>query len=67
MLPAFLQARGAEKVSFAGQGTLAGDQLLLPSIEHNSVIQMDLQTLSITAFPPLPVSTHYEAIFYLHF
>ncbi|XP_024859512.1 kelch repeat and BTB domain-containing protein 11 isoform X2 [Kryptolebias marmoratus] len=61
------QAHRAEKMAFAGQGTLVGDRLLMPSIEHNSVVQMDVQTLSITAFPPLPVSMCYEAVFYLYF
>ncbi|XP_041795766.1 actin-binding protein IPP [Chelmon rostratus] len=57
----------AEKVAFAGQGTVIGDQVLMPSIEHNTVARMDLQTLSLSALPPLPISTRYEAIFYLHF
>nr|XP_020468801.1 kelch domain-containing protein 7A-like [Monopterus albus] len=61
------QVHRAEKVGFAGQGTVAGNQVLMPSIEHNSVVRMDLQTLSLSVLPPLPVSTHYEAIFYLHF
>ncbi|XP_054864991.1 kelch-like protein 30 isoform X2 [Amphiprion ocellaris] len=61
------QVHRAEKVAFAGQGTVVGDQVLMPSIEHNTVARMDLQTLSITALPPLPISTHYEATFYLHF
>ncbi|XP_035012419.1 kelch-like protein diablo isoform X2 [Hippoglossus stenolepis] len=57
----------AEKVSLVGQGTVAGDGVLIPSIEHNTVMKLDLQTLSLRAFPPLPVSTRYESIFYLHF
>ncbi|XP_014192896.1 kelch domain-containing protein 7B isoform X2 [Haplochromis burtoni] len=58
----------AEKVAFAGQGTVAGDQILMmPSVEHNTVVSMDLQTLSLKAFPPLPIFTRYEATFYLHF
>ncbi|XP_008289242.1 kelch-like protein 42 [Stegastes partitus] len=61
------QVYRAEKVAFAGQGTVVGDQVLMPSIEHNTVARMDLQTLSIRALPPLPISTRYEATFYLHF
>ncbi|XP_073327857.1 kelch repeat and BTB domain-containing protein 13 [Pagrus major] len=61
------QVHRAEKVAFAGQGTVAGEQVLMPSIEHNTVASMDLQTLSTRALPPLPISTRYEAIFYLHF
>ncbi|XP_044048839.1 uncharacterized protein LOC122874694 isoform X3 [Siniperca chuatsi] len=61
------QAHRAEKVAFAGQGTVVGDQVLMPSIEHNTVARMDLQTLSLRVLPPLPISTRYEAIFYLNF
>lgn len=63
-----LQVRTAEKVAFAGQGTLAGDQaLLMASTQHNTIIQMDLHTLSTRDLPPLPIATRYESIFYLHF
>lgn len=55
------QVHRAEKVAFAGQGTVAGEQVLMPSTEHNTV------ALSTRALPPLPISTRYEAIFYLHF
>ncbi|XP_070687351.1 kelch-like protein 42 [Pempheris klunzingeri] len=57
----------AEKVAFAGQGAVVGDQVLMPSIEHNTVARMDLQTLSLRALPHLPISTCYEAVFYLYF
>lgn len=64
----YLQVRTAKKVAFAGQGTIVGDQaLLMSSIEHNSVIRMDLRTLSTRDLPPLPITTRYEAIFYLYF
>ncbi|XP_022610409.1 actin-binding protein IPP-like [Seriola dumerili] len=61
------QVHRAEKVAFAGQGTVAGDKVLMPSIEHNAVARIDLKTLSLTALPPLPVSMRYEAVFYLNF
>ncbi|XP_054475495.1 kelch-like protein 6 [Anoplopoma fimbria] len=61
------QVRRAEKVAFAGQGAVVGEQVLMPSIEHNTVARMDLQTLSLRLFPPLPIPTRYEAVFYLHF
>ncbi|XP_068459469.1 kelch-like protein 42 [Clinocottus analis] len=61
------QVHKAEKVAFAGQGTVVGEQVLMPSIEHNTVAMMDLQTLSLRLLPPLPISTCYEAVFYLHF
>ncbi|KAM8892729.1 kelch-like protein 42 isoform 2-T2 [Spinachia spinachia] len=61
------QVHAAEKVGFAGQGTVAGQQVFMPSIEHNSVARIDLQTVSLGVLPPPPVSTRYEAVFYLHF
>lgn len=58
----------AEKVAFAGQGTIVGDQaLLMPCIQHNTIVRMDLRTLSTRDLPPLPIATRYEAIFYLYF
>lgn len=63
----FLQVRRARKVALAGQGTIVGDRVLMPSIEHNTVASMDLHTLHLRALPPLPISIYYEAIFYLHF
>ncbi|XP_029379592.1 kelch-like protein 42 [Echeneis naucrates] len=60
------QVRRAEKVAFAGQGTNAGHKVMMPSIEHNTVAEIDVQNLSIRALPPLPVATRYEAVFYLH-
>ncbi|XP_058501436.1 actin-binding protein IPP isoform X2 [Solea solea] len=61
------QVHWAEKVAFAGQGTVADNKVLIPSVEHNTVAEIDLQTLSLRAFPPLPVSVRYEATFHLHF
>lgn len=64
----FLQVCTAEKVALAGQGTIVGDQvLLMPSIEHNAIIRMDLRTLSTRDLPPLPITTRYEAVFHLYF
>ncbi|XP_074533589.1 kelch repeat and BTB domain-containing protein 13 [Halichoeres trimaculatus] len=61
------EVHSTEKVAFAGQGTILGDQVLMTSIEHNAVVRMDLQTHSIKALPPLPISTQYESVFYLLF
>ncbi|XP_041652196.1 kelch-like protein 42 [Cheilinus undulatus] len=61
------EVQRAEKVAFAGQGTIIGHQVLMPSIAHNSVAKLDLHTLSLQALPPLPISTRYESVFYLHF
>ncbi|KAM9375802.1 kelch domain-containing protein 7A [Pholidichthys leucotaenia] len=56
-----------QKMAFVGQGTIVDDQLLMPSVEHNTIVRMDLQTLSLIALPPLPIATRYEATFQLHF
>ncbi|XP_023204654.1 kelch-like protein 42 [Xiphophorus maculatus] len=56
-----------ERVSYAGQGTLVGDQLLMSSIDHNTVVRLDLSTLTIRKLPALLVPMRYEAIFYLYF
>ncbi|XP_062276990.1 kelch-like protein 42 isoform X1 [Scomber scombrus] len=61
------QVHRAEKVAFAGQGTIVDDQVLMPSIEHNTVAKMNLQSLDLRVLPPLPISICYEAIFYLYF
>lgn len=67
LLHFFPQVLRAEKVAFAGQGTVTGDTVLIPSIDHNTVVEIDLHTLSLRALPPLPISTRYEAVFCLHF
>ncbi|XP_056138483.1 kelch-like protein 1 [Lampris incognitus] len=59
--------RGVEKVALAGQGTVLSDQIYMPAIEHNSIVKLDLRTLSLSVLPALPVSTRYEAIFHLYF
>ncbi|XP_034735810.1 kelch-like protein 6 [Etheostoma cragini] len=61
------QVHTTEKVALAGQGVVVGDQILMPSIDHNTVARMDLQTLSLRVLPPLPISTQYESVFYLYF
>ncbi|XP_071393637.1 kelch-like protein 42 [Centroberyx affinis] len=61
------EVHGVQKVALAGQGTVLGDQVLMPSIEHNSVARLDLRTLSLSVLPPLPISTRYEAVFHVHF
>ncbi|XP_077423678.1 kelch repeat and BTB domain-containing protein 11 isoform X2 [Vanacampus margaritifer] len=61
------QVHSVQKAAFAGQGALLGSQVVMPSVEHNSVATMDLQTLSVKVLTPLPISICYEAVFYLHF
>ncbi|PWA14184.1 hypothetical protein CCH79_00012319 [Gambusia affinis] len=56
-----------ERVSYAGQGILVGDQLLMSSIDHDTVVRLDLSTLTIRRLPALLVPMRYEAIFYLYF
>ncbi|XP_061533656.1 LOW QUALITY PROTEIN: kelch-like protein 42 [Phycodurus eques] len=61
------KAHSVQKVAFAGQGALLGEQVVMPSVEHNSVVMMDVQTLSLKVLTPLPISICYDGIFYLHF
>ncbi|KAM9854745.1 kelch repeat and BTB domain-containing protein 13 [Aulostomus maculatus] len=61
------EIRTTQKAAYAGQGTVVGDQVLMPSIEHNTVTRMDLPSLELRTLPPLPISICYEAVFYLHF
>ncbi|XP_061679853.1 kelch-like protein 42 [Syngnathoides biaculeatus] len=61
------KARTVQKLALAGQGALLGEQLAMPSAEHDSVLMMDVQTLALKVLPPLPIPVCYEAIFYLHF
>ncbi|XP_054887998.1 kelch repeat and BTB domain-containing protein 11 [Poeciliopsis prolifica] len=56
-----------ERVSFAGQGTHVGDQLLMSSIDHDTVVRLDLSALTIRTLPALLIPMRYEAIFYLYF
>ncbi|XP_077371926.1 kelch repeat and BTB domain-containing protein 11 isoform X2 [Festucalex cinctus] len=43
------QVHSVQKVAFAGQGALLDSQVVMPSVEHNSVATMDLQALSLKA------------------
>ncbi|KAJ8003098.1 hypothetical protein DPEC_G00165840 [Dallia pectoralis] len=61
------QVKGAEKVALAGQGTVLGDQVYMPSIQHNAAVKLDLYSGSFTVLPPLPIYTRYEAVFHLAF
>ncbi|KAL0968362.1 hypothetical protein UPYG_G00265860 [Umbra pygmaea] len=61
------QVKGVEKVALAGQGTLLGDQMYMPGIEHNAAVRLDLCSLSLSVLPPLPIHTCYEALFHLSF
>lgn len=59
--------KGAEKVALAGQGTVLGDQVYMPGIEHNAAVRLDLHSLSLTVLPPLPICIRYEALLHLSF
>ncbi|XP_068169511.1 kelch-like protein 42 isoform X2 [Antennarius striatus] len=62
------QIHRTDKDAFVGQGTVEGGQvLLMPSIKHNAVVKLDLQTLTTRTLTPLPISICYESIFCLHF
>ncbi|XP_020787756.1 kelch repeat and BTB domain-containing protein 11 [Boleophthalmus pectinirostris] len=59
------QVQMVDKVAFAGQGTVSGGCIFLPSIEHNTVMKMDVQTLSLYTLPQLPIPALYESAFHM--
>ncbi|XP_072292054.1 kelch repeat and BTB domain-containing protein 13 [Eucyclogobius newberryi] len=61
------QVQLTRKVAFAGQGTVSGDCIFLPSMEYNAVLKLDAQTWSVHALPQLPIPTLYESAFHLSF
>ena len=39
----------------------------MPATEHRGVVRLDLQDLTLSALPPLPLTARYEAVFHLYF
>ncbi|XP_048881419.1 kelch-like protein 20 isoform X2 [Brienomyrus brachyistius] len=60
-------ARSLEKVALVGQGSVLGSDAYIPAVERNSIMRLNLRSLSAHSLPPLPVSTSYEALFHLYF
>ncbi|XP_077451609.1 kelch repeat and BTB domain-containing protein 11 [Stigmatopora argus] len=61
------QVHTMRKVPLAGQGVLTGETVVIPSMEHNSAVSVDVQSLSMEVLAPLPITIRYEAFFYLQF
>ncbi|KAJ8388620.1 hypothetical protein AAFF_G00131850 [Aldrovandia affinis] len=61
------KVRATEKIAIAGQGTILNNEVYMPAIEHDSIVKINLHSLSVLHLPPLPFSTSYEALFHLHF
>ena len=61
------QIHAASKVALAGQGTVLEEHVLMPATEHRGVVRLDLQDLTLSALPPLPLTARYEAVFHLYF
>ncbi|KAI7802444.1 kelch-like protein 42 [Triplophysa rosa] len=60
------QIRAMEKSTFIGQGTVLHNDLYTSGTNH-SIVKVNLQSLSLSALPSLPVSTCYESLFHLCF
>ncbi|XP_043943077.1 kelch repeat and BTB domain-containing protein 11-like [Protopterus annectens] len=55
------------KLWLAGQGTISGKHMYMVAPELNSVVKMDLKSLSVQSFLPLPFQGSYEVLFELYF
>ncbi|XP_050991164.1 kelch-like protein 42 isoform X3 [Labeo rohita] len=59
--------RAMEKTTLIGQGTVLHNEVYMSGLKDNSVIKLNLHSLSLCPFPSLPVSTCYESLFHLYF
>ncbi|XP_056334825.1 kelch-like protein 9 [Danio aesculapii] len=61
------QIKAMEKTTLLGQGTILNNKLYMSGIKDNSVVKLNLHSLSLCLLPPLPISTCYESLFHLYF
>lgn len=61
------QIKAMEKTTLLGQGTILNNKLYMSGIKDNSVVKLNLHSLSLGFLPPLPISTCYESLFHLYF
>ncbi|XP_064878219.1 uncharacterized protein LOC135573294 [Oncorhynchus nerka] len=61
------QVRQPPECYLDGQGTVLGDQVYMPGIEHSTAVMLDRHSLSLTVLPPLPICTRYEVLLQLSF
>ncbi|XP_022535274.2 kelch-like protein 32 [Astyanax mexicanus] len=61
------QIRSMEKTALIGQGTVFNDEVYMSGNQEDVIFRLDLQNLSFSLLPALPVSTYYESFFHLFF
>ncbi|KAL0167680.1 hypothetical protein M9458_035902, partial [Cirrhinus mrigala] len=59
--------RAMEKTTLIGQGTVLHNEVYMSGMKDNSVIKLNLHSLSLCPLPSLPVRTCYESLFHLYF
>ncbi|XP_072551160.1 uncharacterized protein [Salminus brasiliensis] len=61
------QIRSMEKTALIGQGTVFNDRVYMSGNQEDIIFCLDLQSLTFSLLPSLPVSTCYESLFHLYF
>ncbi|XP_051512132.1 kelch-like protein 42 [Myxocyprinus asiaticus] len=59
--------RTMEKTTLIGQGTILHNEVYMSGTKDNSIVKLNLNSLSIFPLPSLPVPTFYESLFHLYF
>nr|WEX30626.1 Kelch-like protein 42-A-1 [Carassius gibelio] len=59
--------RAMERTTLIGQGTILHNEVYMSGMKDNSVVKLNLHSLSICPLPSLPVTTCYESVFHLYF
>lgn len=60
------RVRAMEKTTLIGQGTILHNEVYMSGTKDNSVVKLNLDSLSLCPLPSLPFSTCYESIFHLY-
>lgn len=60
------RVRAMEKTTLIGQGTILHNEVYMSGTKDNSVVKLNLDSLSLCLLPSLPFSTSYESIFHLY-
>ncbi|XP_030646320.1 kelch-like protein 42 [Chanos chanos] len=61
------QIRVMEKMALIGQGTVLNDEIYVSGIHQDSIVKINLHSLSVSPLPSLPIPSCYESLFHLYF
>lgn len=61
------RVQSMENTALIGQGTVLDREVYMSSLRHDGVIRLNVDSLSFSLLPPLPMPTCYESLFHLHF